>query len=187
VTTPSRPGASLIGQPAPVGQGPRVSGSAYLRVVDPLPLESPEFNKLHGVYERLALGRLATTRCGGCGRLDWPPRGFCPACASDAWEWVDLPSEGRIHGFTVQEAGVPAGYPRPLVFAIVEVAGLRVFAPLVEVGEVSRVRIGMAVRLKPLRVADDPQGQPRFLPAFALAEAGADLPQPAARPPSPPR
>jgi len=146
-----------------------VTAVPYVRALDPLPLESAEFNKLHGVYERLAAGRLATTRCAGCGRVDWPPRGFCPACTSDAFEWVDLPSEGRVHGFTVQETGIPAGYPRPLVFAMVEVAGLRVFAPLVEVGDVAGIRIGMPVRLRVLRVADDPNGQPRFLPAFAPA------------------
>jgi hypothetical protein len=160
-------------------------GPGYLRAIDPLPLESAEFNKLHGVYERLAAGRLATTRCTGCGRLDWPPRGFCPTCASDAWEWADLPAEGRVHGFTVQETGMPAGYPRPLVFAMVEVAGLRIFAPLVDVGDVARVQIGMAVRLRPLRVADDPRGEPRFLPAFAPAcqEAAAGTAQPPPRQP----
>lgn len=144
-----------------------MSGAPYLRAVDPLPLESAEHNKLHGVYDRLAAGRLATTRCAGCGRLDWPPRGFCPVCCSDAYDWADLPSEGRVHGFSVQETGVPAGYPRPAVFAIVQVAGLRIFAPLVDVGDVARVQIGMAVRFRPIRVADDPGGAPRFLPAFA--------------------
>ena len=143
----------------------------YLRVVDPLPLESPEFNKLHEFYEYLAVERLTTTRCKGCGRIDWPPRGFCPACTSDAYEWIDLPHQGRVHGFTVQEAGLPAGYPRPLVFAMVEVAGLRIFAPLLEVTDPARVTVGMSVRFTRVRVADDPQGRPRYLPAFT-PEAG---------------
>jgi uncharacterized protein len=149
-----------------------VSDAPYLRAVDPLPLESGEFNKLHGFYERLAAGRLATTRCAGCGRVDWPPRGFCPACTSDAYEWVDLPSEGQIHGFTVQETGIPAGYPRPLVFAMVEVAGLRIFAPLLGL-DVEAVRIGTRVRVRPLRVAKDPKGESRWLLAFApVSSAG---------------
>jgi uncharacterized OB-fold protein len=138
----------------------------YARVVDPLPLESAEHNKLHGFYAHLAEGRLTTTRCRGCGRIDWPPRGFCPACTADAFDWVDLPSEGRIHGFSVQETGVPAGFPKPLVFAMVEVAGLRVFAPLLHVADPATLRVGDPVRLAPVRVADDPQGQPRYLPAF---------------------
>ena len=141
----------------------------YARVVDPLPLESAEHNKLHPFYVHLADGRLTTTRCRGCGRIDWPPRGFCPACTSDAFDWVDLPRDGRVHGFTVQETGVPAGFRRPLVLAMVEVAGLRVFAPLVDVPDPAALAVGARVRLAPVRVADDPQGQPRYLPAFTPA------------------
>jgi hypothetical protein len=143
----------------------------YLRAIDPFPLQAPEFNKLHEFYAYLAVERLTTTRCTGCGRIDWPPRAFCPACTSDAYEWVDLPHEGRVHGFTVQEAGVPAGFPHPVVFAMVDVAGLRLFAPLVDVPDPARVAIGMPVRFTRVRVADDPHGRPRYLAAFTPAEA----------------
>lgn len=154
-----------MSQPSSASRGAEAR-PPYLRVIDPVPLEGPEHNKLHAFYFHLAEGRLTTTRCRGCGRIDWPPRGFCPACTSDAFDWADLPSEGRVHGFTVQETGVPAGFPRPLVFAMVEVAGLRLFAPLTGVAELGRLRVGAPVRLAPLRVADDPQGQERHLLAF---------------------
>lgn len=147
--------------------------AVYLRAVDPLPLESPDFNKLHEFYAYLAIERLTTTRCRGCGRIDWPPRGFCPACTSDAYEWVDLPRQGRVHGFTVQETGVPPGYPRPLIFAIVDVAGLRIFARLVGFADPAQATVGMPVRFTRIRVADDPHGRPRYLPAFTpLEEVG---------------
>ena len=118
----------------------------YVRAVDPLPLESAEHNKLHAFYEHLAAGRLVTTRCRGCGRTDWPPRGFCPECISDEFDWAELPAEGTVHAFTVQDAGVPAGWTGPLVFAVVKVAGLRVFAPIVasEPTRVARWRPGHA-------------------------------------------
>ena len=155
---------------APAGVEAR---APYVRAVDPLPLESAEHNKLHAFYTHLADGRLTTTRCRGCGRIDWPPRAFCPACTSDAFEWEELPREGRIHGFTVQETGVPVGFARPLVFAIVEISGLRMFAPLTGVADPSRLTTGLRVRLSPIRVADDPAGQPRHLPAFTpVGEAG---------------
>ena len=153
-------------QPAATTGAP--SRLPYARVVDPLPLESAEHNKLHAFYSHLAEGRLTTTRCRGCGRVDWPPRGFCPACTSDAFDWVDLPREGRVHGFSVQETGVPAGFTRPLVLAMVEVAGLRLFAPITGVENPAGLAVGDRVRLAPVRVADDPQGAPRYLPAFTL-------------------
>ena len=81
------------------------------------------------------------------------------------------PPEGRIHGFSIQETGIPAGFSRPLVFAVVEVAGLRVFAALTGVSDPATLRVGAPVRLAPVRVADDPQGQPRYLLAFTPAAA----------------
>jgi uncharacterized OB-fold protein len=156
-----------------MSQGEKPAAAAYLRAMDPFPLESPDDNKLHEFYAFLAAERLTTTRCTGCGRIDWPPRGFCPACTSDRYDWVDLPHEGRIHGFTVQEAGVPAGYPRPLVFAMVDVVGLRIFAPLLHVADPARLAVGTPVRFTRVRVADDPQGRPRYLPAFAPADPAA--------------
>lgn len=140
----------------------------YFRAIDPLPLQSAEHNKLHEFYEHLAAGRLTTSRCEGCGRIDWPPRGFCPACRSDRLAWIELPHEGRVHAFTVQDAGVPVGFTGPLVFAVVKLGDLRVFAPIVGPGR-TRVAVGTVVRFVPIRVADDPKGTPRHLPAFEVA------------------
>jgi uncharacterized OB-fold protein len=154
-----------------MSQPPRAPAAVptYLRAVDPWPLESADQNGLHRFYAALAEGRLTTTRCARCGRVDWPPRAFCPSCTADVVEWIDLPPEGQIHGFSVQETGVPPGYPRPLVFAIVEIAGLRIFAPLVGVSDPSRLALGAPVRFTPVRVADGPQGEPRHHLAFAPA------------------
>ena len=139
----------------------------YFRATDPFPLESADHTKLHEFYTRLAQGRLATTRCAGCGTRAWPPRGFCGECASDRFDWVDLPPDGVVHAFTVQEMGLPAGFEGPRVFAIVKVDGLRIFALLRDV-DPTTVAIGQRVRLSPLRVADDPRGNPRWLPAFGV-------------------
>jgi uncharacterized OB-fold protein len=143
----------------------------YLRAVDPYPLESADHNKLAEFYRRLGDGRLCTTRCRACARTSWPPRGFCPECAGDAFEWVDLPAEGTIHAFTVQDAGLPAGFAGPRVFAIVKVDGHRIFSIVVGVAP-ERVHLGQPVRLRPLRVDDDPKGAPRWLPAFAPVDEG---------------
>jgi uncharacterized OB-fold protein len=78
---------------------------------------------------------------------------------------VDLPVEGTVHAFTVQETGLPAGFAGPRVFAIVKVGGHRVFSILLD-ADPQRVAIGQRVRLTPLAVAVDPKGNPRWLPAF---------------------
>lgn len=140
----------------------------YFRAIDPFPLESSEHNKLHEFYARLAAGRLSTTRCAGCGRTAWPPRGFCPECGADAFAWVDLPGEGTIHAYTVQEAGLPAGFEGPRVFAIVKIDGHRIFT-IVRDADPAALAVGQRVRLAPLQVPDDPQGGSRWLPAFRPA------------------
>jgi uncharacterized protein len=140
----------------------------YLRAVDPFPLEAADWNKLHEFYRHLGEGRLVTTRCGGCGRTAWPPRGFCPECADDRFEWTELPREGTVHAFTIQDTGLPAGFDPPRIFAIVKVAAHRIFTILLDADPAS-VALGQRVRLKPLRVPDDPKGNPRWLPAFAPA------------------
>jgi hypothetical protein len=140
----------------------------YVRAVDPFPLEAGDWNKLSEFYRHLADGRLTTTRCAGCGQTAWPPRGFCGACASDRFEWVELPREGTVHAFSVQDAGLPAGFDGPRVFTIVKVDGHRIFTILLDC-DPTTVKIGQRVRLKPLRVADDPNGSPRWLPAFTAA------------------
>jgi len=137
----------------------------YFRATDPFPLESADFTKLHEFYARLGQGRLSTTRCTGCGRTAWPPRGFCAECGSDEFAWADLPDEGTVHAFTVQETGLPAGFTAPRVFAVVTVGDHRVFAILLD-ADPAGVAIGQRVRLTPLSVAADPKGNPRWLPAF---------------------
>jgi uncharacterized OB-fold protein len=141
----------------------------YFRATDPFPLETADHNKLHEFYSRLATGRLSTTRCTACHRIAWPPRGFCAECVSDAFEWVDLPAEGTIHAFTVQDTGLPAGFDGPRVFAIVKLDGHRIFAVVRDAAPAS-IAIGQRVRLAPLRIADDSNGHPRFLPAFSAIE-----------------
>jgi len=50
----------------------------------------------------------------------------------------------------------------------VKIDGLRVFSILIG-AEPSKVAIGQPVRISPLRVADDPNGNARWLPAFRPA------------------
>jgi len=54
------------------------------------------------------------------------------------------------------------------VFAIVKVDGHRIFSILVD-ADPAQLRLGQRVTFTPLRVADDPKGQPRWLPAFTPA------------------
>ena len=49
---------------------------------------------------------LLMPRCGACGRFRWPPGPFCPACQSQAVEWVEA-GPGRIYSFTMVDGAKP--------------------------------------------------------------------------------
>lgn len=158
-----------LGQDKPTARvNARTWSATRVKMIDPYPLQNAETNSMHVFYGHVAQGRLTTTRCKGCNTLAWPPRRFCGECCSDQFDWVDLPNHGRIHGYSIQEAGVPAGFRKPLIFAVVEVAGLRMFTTLVE-ADPQAVAVGKPVRFTPMAVTDGPGGAKRFLPAFTLA------------------
>lgn len=99
---------------------PEMTDLPYL--LDFYPLQSPEQTRIHPFFDHLREGRFTTTRCTGCGALLWQPRVVCPHCNGDAMEWVDLPTEGRVHASTVVHHGLPLGMEdeAPLGIGIVE-------------------------------------------------------------------
>ena len=143
--------------------------SEYFRAIDPFPLQGSQNTRLAPFYEALRSQKLLTTLCPQCALRHWPPRVVCPECLSDRLDWVELPSRGTIHAYTIQDTGVPPGFPRPLIFAVVCVEGLRIFTRLVET-EPNQVERGRTVRLSPSAVGQDPEGDERYVPTFTLAQ-----------------
>lgn len=141
----------------------------YFRAIDPFPLQGNKNTRLTPFYEALRDERLVTTACTQCEQRHWPPRVVCPNCLSDQLDWVALPNQGTIHAFTIQETGVPPGFPRPLIFAVVSIEELRIFTRLVET-ESAQVQRGLTVVLSPSAVGPDPEGEERYLPTFALVK-----------------
>lgn len=119
----------------------------YTYVVDYLPQQSPEHNKLHPFFENLRAGRLTTTRCPSCQRDFWPPRTVCPLCHSNTLEWVDLPSNGTVRGFSIQNSGALPGLALPLVFARVKLTDqVGIVARVIEV-DPAEIEVGMTVEM----------------------------------------
>ena len=146
--------------------------SEYFRAVDPFPLQGSQNTRLAPFYEALRSQQLLTTLCPQCALRHWPPRVVCPGCLSDRLDWIELPDRGTIHAYTIQDTGVPPGFPRPLIFAVVLVEGLRIFTRLVET-EPGQVERGRTVRLLPSAVGQDPEGDERYVPTFTLVRGGA--------------
>jgi uncharacterized protein len=53
------------------------------------------------IRELPALYRLEASRCGGCGKVSYPPRPLCPACREEKAELFNLSPKGTVITSTV--------------------------------------------------------------------------------------
>ncbi|WP_420640114.1 Zn-ribbon domain-containing OB-fold protein [Candidatus Poriferisocius sp.] len=105
----------------------------------PTPITAPYFD---GLRNR----RLMLQRCPRHGYFFYP-RGRCPHCLGDDWEWGELSGRGTVYSFTVDRAGHdPALAGRiPYVVALVDLdEGPRLVGNVVDC-DVDAVAVGMAV------------------------------------------
>lgn len=70
-------------------------------------------------WDGLADDRLLIQRCVDCGRYRFPPRPFCPYCASESMETVEACGEARLLSYVISHLALP-GFEPPYVIAIVE-------------------------------------------------------------------
>lgn len=133
-----------------------MSQENYIYTIDPYPLQSADFNRVHPFFDALKEGRFVNSRCQDCGQMFWPPRFICPNCMSDNMQWEDLPKEGTVVAFSVQESGVPLGFKPPLIFAIIELDnGLRLFSRIAG-ADPKDVEIGKRVQFQVEPIPNDP-------------------------------
>jgi uncharacterized OB-fold protein len=102
-------------------------------------------------YRRLGEGELATTRCGSCDAVSFPPRLKCPDC-SGATSWMALERRGRVYAFTQQDRGLR--FLRPETIGIAELEHeIRVFGVFDDPFERLEIGLPVEVELRP-----DPAG-----------------------------
>ena len=65
--------------------------------------------KVSKFIEFLAEGKIVGSKCAECGRMEFPPRAYCPNCLSDKWEWVPLACDCTLLTFTRVESA-PAAF-----------------------------------------------------------------------------
>jgi hypothetical protein len=75
---------------------------------------------------------------------------------SDDLEWVDLGQGGKVEIFTVEEVGIPMGFEKPLIHALVVLdnSPLTIFARIVDASP-EQVKEGMRVKLKVMKIPRD--------------------------------
>ena len=104
----------------------------------------------------LEQGKVMATRCRKCGTSYFPPKLDCPKCSSSDVEWFEIKGNGKLLTYAVVNYG-PTGFENdaPYTLAIADFAdGLRMFGRLSRDIEESDIRIGMSVKVAPVKLAD---------------------------------
>lgn len=120
----------------------------------------------------------ATTRhvlvaacCQACGTFRMPPTPFCPACQSQAIDWIELSGSGSVYSYTIVDRAIFAGMEAhlPYVPAVIDLdgaKGVRLISNLVEI-DLEKIAVGM-----PVSVVWDDHANGVSVPRF-VATAGA--------------
>jgi uncharacterized OB-fold protein len=111
--------------------------------------------KVADFVKHLEEGRIMGTRCKKCGRLYFPPRADCANCLSSDIEWIPLSGRGKLVTYTTAYFA-PAGFEAPYILALAELEeGVRVFTRMSKDFGKDEIKIGMDVKLVPVRLDDE--------------------------------
>jgi uncharacterized OB-fold protein len=94
-----------------------------------LPQPTPETEHF---WEGTRAGELRLQRCDDCAHTYFPPRPFCPSCASRDVEIVEASGAATLYSYVINQRSMP-GYEAPYSIAVVELEeGPRMMTNIVE-------------------------------------------------------
>lgn len=160
------------------GRAPTGDDASSSRVVDPDPAlrPRPAINRDNAaLFEGYRKHELRLPRCGGCGRVFFPPSPRCADCGSFDMTVVAVEGNGSLYSWTaVHQPQVP-GFRYPLVVGVVELE-VPESRPVRMVGDVvgadpGSLRVGMPLELEWL------DSHPALVPGAFDASGPISLPQ----------
>jgi hypothetical protein len=94
-----------------------------------LPEPTPETRDF---WDGTAAGELRLQRCDECAHVYFPPRPFCPACASRQVSSFAASGQGTLYSYLIHHRPVP-GFTPPYAIAVVQLAeGPRLMSNIVD-------------------------------------------------------
>jgi uncharacterized OB-fold protein len=128
----------------------------------PLPVITPETRHF---WEGTRSGELRLQKCSACAHVYFPPRPFCPQCASRDVDVLRASGQATLHSYVIHHRPAP-GFVPPYAIAVVQLAeGPRMMTNIVEVDQTPEaLRLDMPLEVVFQRVSDD-ISLPLFRPA----------------------
>ena len=132
----------------------------------PLPQPTPETQEF---WDGTKAGELRLQRCDACSHVIFPPRPFCPECASRNVSWFKATGKGKLHSYVINHR--PAfGFEQDAPYAIAVVMldeGVKMMTNMVDVAQTPEA----LVIDMPVEVAFDAVTPEVTLPKFRPAKA----------------
>ena len=109
-------------------------------------------------------GELRLQRCDACRQAYFPPRNFCPRCASRKVSWFTASGRASLYSFVIHHRAVP-GFTPPYSIAVVQLEeGPRLLTNIVGCPQTPEaLQLDMAVEVTFLRISEQitlPQFRP---------------------------
>ena len=130
----------------------------------PLPVPTPETRQY---WEGAKGGELLLQRCDACSHAYFPPRPFCPKCASRKVSVFKASGRAKLYSYVIHHRAAP-GFTPPYAIAVVElVEGPRLMSNIVDCPQTPEaLQLDMA-----LTVVFEKQTEDITLPVFKPAGA----------------
>src|ERR1043166_7652859 len=111
----------------------------------PLPQPTPETQHF---WDGTKAGELRLQRCAECHKAYFPPRPFCPACASAQVAVFKASGRAKLHSYVIHHRPVP-GFTPPYAIAVVELEeGPRMMTNIVQVAQMPEaLQLDMALEV----------------------------------------
>lgn len=106
------------------------------------------YGKTSRFWEYLNQGKIITTKCKICGKLQFPPKGECTKCLSQELDWIELSGGATLETFT-EIIVRPVSFAKcdPYLIALGKLKeGIKILARL-KCTERNEVKIGMKLNL----------------------------------------
>jgi len=112
--------------------------------------------KVEDFMKYLEQGKIVGSKCKNCKRVYFPPRADCD-CLSGETEWIELSGMCKLVTYTtVHFAPSSFRYDVPYVLAVAQFEeGPTVFAPLSKDIKEEEIKIGMQLKLTPVKLLGD--------------------------------
>jgi uncharacterized OB-fold protein len=116
-------------------------------------------------WDGTRIGELRLQRCDACRQAYFPPRNFCPYCASRKVSWFKASGRASLYSFVIHHRAV-AGFTPPYSIAVVQLEeGPRLLTNIVDCPQTPQaLQLDMAVEVTFLRISEQIT-LPQFRPA----------------------